>query len=144
MQLHVSKKQLPNNEILIERLRNWDNDYVVRENERIKAVGEVFTPTALVKEILDKMSTELFTNSSQTVCDPSCGNGQFLAEVLLRKLENGIELEQALSTIYGVDIMLDNVKICQDRLLCGVEQYRHIVEKNIVCADALNYDFSFE
>ena len=138
------KKHLPNNEILIERLRNWDNDYVVRENARIKAVGEVFTPTALVKQILNKMSSDLFTDSSKTFCDPSCGNGQFLAEVLLRKLENGIELEQALSTIYGVDIMLDNIKICQDRLLCGVEQYRHIVEKNIVCADALSYDFSFE
>ncbi len=137
------KKQPPNNEILIERLRNWDSDYIVRENERIKAVGEVFTPTALVKTILNEMSSDLFTDSSKTVCDPSCGNGQFLAEVLLRKLENGIELEQALSTIYGVDIMLDNVKICQDRLLCGVEQYRHIVEKNIVCADALSYDFSF-
>jgi type I restriction-modification system DNA methylase subunit len=94
--------------------------------------------------MLDEMPNNLFTDSSKTTCDPSCGNGQFLAEVLLRRLENGIELSEALSTIYGVDIMEDNVKVCQDRFLCGVERYRHIVEKNIVCADALTYDFSFQ
>jgi hypothetical protein len=40
--------------------------------------------------------------------------------------------------------MQDNVEVCRDRLLCGLEQYRHIVEKNIVCADFLTYDCSFE
>jgi type I restriction-modification system DNA methylase subunit len=106
--------------------------------------GEVFTPTELVKEMLDNLPSDSFTDPEKTFCDPSCGNGQFLSEVLLRKLQNGIDFETALSTIYGVDIMLDNVKLCQDRLLCGVEELRHIVEKNIVCADALKYDFSFE
>jgi hypothetical protein len=76
--------------------------------------------------------------------DNSCGDGQFLSEVLIRKLENGSTFEQALSTIYGVDLMPDNVKLCQDRLLCGQEQYRHIVEQNIVCADALRYHYRFD
>ena len=140
----MQSELLPSNSELIKRLRNWDSDYVVRELERVKSHGEVFTPTQLVKSMLDNMPNELFTDSSKTTCDPSCGNGQFLAEVLLRRLENGIELSEALSTIYGVDIMEDNVKVCQDRLLCGVEKYRYIVEKNIVCADALTYDFSFQ
>lgn len=52
--------------------------------------------------------------------------------------------EQALGTIYGVDIMPDNVKLCQDRLLCGQEPLRHIVERNIVCADALKYHYRFD
>jgi type I restriction-modification system DNA methylase subunit len=128
----------------MKRLRSWNDDYVVRDNERTKLTGEIFTPTKLVKEMLDNLPSDSFTDPKKTFCDPSCGNGQFLSEVLLRKLENGIDFETALSTIYGVDIMLDNVKLCQDRLLCGVEELRHIVEKNIICADALKYDFSFE
>ena len=66
-----------------------------------------------------------FQNQTKTFLDPSCGDGQFLGEVLIRKLENGIDFETALSTIYGVDLMQDNVKLCQDRLLCGQEQLRH-------------------
>jgi type I restriction-modification system DNA methylase subunit len=114
-----------------------------REKLRVKATGEVFTPTPLVQEILDQLPQELFKDPAKTFIDPSCGDGQFLGEVVIRKMENGSTLEQALSTTYGVDLMPDNVRLCQDRLLCGQEQYRHIVEKNIVCHDALTYDYSF-
>ena len=55
-----------------------------------------------------------------------------------------IDFETALSTIYGVDLMLDNVKLCQDRLLCSRDDLRHIVEQNIVCADALTYHYRFD
>ena len=117
---------------------------VDRDNLRIKATGEVFTPTELVQKILDKIPTEVFTDSNKTYLDPSCGDGQFLGEVLIRKVENGIDFEQALSTIYGVDLMQDNVDLCRERLLCGQEHLRHIVEKNIVCADALRYHYRFD
>ena len=58
-------------------------------------------------------------------------------------MENGSTFEQALSTVYGVDLMQDNVDECRRRLLCGREDLRHIVEKNIVCHDGLTYDYSF-
>ena len=115
---------------LITLLRNWDNDYVARENERIKNTGEIFTPTELVNQMLDNLEStncSFFVDKEKTVIDPCCGNGQFLSEVLIRKLQNNISFEQALSTIYGIDIMLDNIDICRERLLCGQEQYRHIV-----------------
>lgn len=114
-----------------------------RDKARVRATGEVFTPTPLVQEMLDQLPKELFTDPAKTFLDNSCGDGQFLSEVLIRKLENGIDFEQALSTIYGVDLMPDNVALCRDRLLCGREDLRHIVEKNIVCRDALDYDYSF-
>jgi len=116
---------------------------VERDRTRVKATGEVFTPTALVQEVLDRLPQESFSDPTKTFLDNSCGDGQFLSEVLIRKVTNGIAFEQALSTIYGVDLMPDNVKLCQDRLLCGQEHLRHIVEKNIVCADALTYDYTF-
>ena len=115
-----------------------------REEQRVKATGEVFTPTPLVQEILDKLDQELFIDETKTFLDPSCGDGQFLSEVLIRKLESGIDFETALSTIYGVDLMEDNVELCRDRLLCSYEEYRHIVEQNIVCADGLRYHYRFD
>lgn len=123
-----------------------DREYmsgIERGKLRIKANGEIFTPTKLVQEMLDKLPAELFINPTKTCCDPSCGDGQFLSEVLIRKLENGIDFEVALGTVYGVDIMLDNVELCRERLLCGQEHLRHIVNRNIVCEDTLTYDFSF-
>lgn len=116
---------------------------IEREKSRVKATGEVFTPTPLVQEILNQLPIEQFQDPTKTFLDPSCGDGQFLSEVLIKKMENGSTFEQALSTIYGVDIMEDNVQLCRDRLLCGQEHLRHIVEKNIVCHDALTYDYSF-
>ena len=116
---------------------------VDRKQARVKATGEIFTPTPLVEKLLDEMPEELFKDPAKTVLDPSCGDGQFLASALYRKIENGIDFETALSTIYGVDLMEDNVALCRERLLCGREDLRHIVEKNIVCHDALTYDYSF-
>lgn len=116
---------------------------VDREKARVKSTGEVFTPTLLVQEILDKLQQDVFTDSTKTFLDPTCGDGQFLGEVLIRKMENGSTFEQALSTIYGVDLMIDNVDLCRERLLCGREDLRHIVEKNIVCYNGLEYDFEF-
>ena len=117
---------------------------VARDQLRVRSTGEVFTPTELVQEILDKMPKTLFKDPNKTYIDNFCGDGQFLGEVLIRKVENGIDFEQALSTIYGVDLMQDNVDLCRERLLCGQEHLRPIVEKNIVCADALRYHYRFD
>lgn len=117
---------------------------VEREQSRVKATGEVFTPTLLVQKMLDNIPKDGFDNPTKTFLDPSCGDGQFLGEVLIRKLQNGIGFEIALSTIYGVDIMSDNIDLCRERLLCGREDLRHIVENNIICADALRYHYRFD
>ena len=117
---------------------------VERDQLRVKATGEVFTPTELVREMLEQIPIEQFRDPTKTFIDPGCGDGQFLGEVLIRKVENGIDFESALSTIYGVDLMPDNVELCRSRLLCGREDIRHIVEKNIVCADALRYHYRFD
>lgn len=116
---------------------------VDRDKLRVKATGEVFTPTPLVQEVLDQLPVDQFTDPNKTFLDNSCGDGQFLGEVLIRKMENGSTFEQALSTVYGVDMMEDNVKLCRERLLCGRTDLAHIVERNIVWHDALTYDYSF-
>lgn len=122
-----------------------------RDNLRVKATGEVFTPTPLVQEVLDNLDPILFTDPNKTFIDPSCGDGQFLSELLIRKLEavcvDGVvseqQFEQALSTIYGIELMPDNVDLCRERLLCGQSQFQHIVDRNIVQHDSLKYDEDF-
>jgi len=106
--------------------------------------SEYFTPIEKVQERLDVYNESVWSDVDSQFLDPTCGDGQFLGEVLIRKIENGSTFEQALQTIYGVDLMPDNVKLCQDRLLCGREDLRHIVEHNIVCADALRYHYRFD
>jgi type I restriction-modification system DNA methylase subunit len=116
---------------------------VQRDTLRVKETQEVFTPTEMVQSLLDQLPQELFTDPDQKYIDNSCGDGQFLAEVLIRKIENGIDFETALSTIYGVEMEPDNVELCRERLLCGQEHLRHIVQKNIIAHNSLTYDFSF-
>jgi type I restriction-modification system DNA methylase subunit len=116
---------------------------IQRTQSRVKATGEVFTPTELVREMLDQIPADQFQDPTKTFLDNSCGDGQFLGEVLIRKMENGSTFEQALGTVYGVDMMEDNVELCRERLLCGRSDLAHIVERNIVCHDALTYDYSF-
>lgn len=129
---------------IIDHIRNRSYmSGVERDRARVKATGEVFTPTELVREILEQLPIDQFTDPTKTFLDNSCGDGQFLGEVLIRKIEMGSSFEQALSTIYGVDLMQDNIELCRERLLCGREDLRHIVEKNIVCADALTYNYTF-
>ena len=130
---------------IIDHIRNRSYmSGIDREKTRVKSTGEIFTPTPLVQEILCNLPLDQFKDPTKTFLDPSCGDGQFLGEVLIRKMENGIDFETALSTIYGVDLMQDNVELCRERLLCGREDLRHIVEKNIVCADGLRYHYRFD
>lgn len=136
---------------------------IQRDRARVKATAEVFTPDDLVIEILtkiDELDGEAFTDHERTYCDPAAGDGQFIAWVLFFKLMRGDlsrihddelmdediteEYGQHLSTVYSVDIMPDNVELMRERILCGMEQYRSIVMRNIRCENALTYDFSFE
>jgi hypothetical protein len=120
-----------------------------RDKLRVKKTAEVFTPQHLVIEMLDKLESEnpeLFTDPTKTFIDNSCGDGEFLGEIVIRKMErSGCSLEQALKTTYGVDLMEDNIEECKKRLM-GPEptpELRKIVDKNIVCHDGLTFDYEF-
>jgi len=123
---------------------------IERDKLRIKKTAEVFTPTKFVQEMLDRLNGYdpiLFTDPTKTFLDNSCGDGQFLSEVVIRKMErSGCSLEQALSTTYGVELMEDNVQLCKERLEgpYPTEEIKKILNKNIVCNDGLTYDYNFD
>lgn len=118
----------------------------IRTKERIKQTGEIFTPTPLVQEILDKLPPELFDDSTKTFLDPASGDGQFIIQVLLYKIAFGSTPTEALSTTYGVELMQDNVDECHTRIFNMIQiedtpHHRAIVNHNIICANSLEYDY---
>lgn len=131
----------------------------IEREGRQEDTHEFFTPTALVQQGLDQFSPDTW-NVGMNFLENSCGDGQILSEVLIRKLQElerrenrkitNNDFKAALESLYGVDLMPDNVVRCRERLLCGFNgrdktkpDYSKIVEQRIVCDDGLKYEFKF-
>lgn len=137
----------------------------VKSKERVTDHGEVFTHEREVNAMLDLVKQETERIDSRFL-EPACGNGNFLAEVLQRKLHvvtSRYKKHQrdyecyailAVSSIYGIDLLLDNVEECQRRLFGIFEEYymklfkddyredylksiKFILSRNIIHGDAL-------
>ena len=97
----------------------------IKSKQRVAEFGEVFTPENIVNDMLDLVKDESYKLES-TFLEPACGNGNFLVKILSRKLETALGLSVAdfprnvfiaVSSIYGIDIQLDNVKESKDRMM---------------------------
>lgn len=137
----------------------------IKSKERVRDQGEVFTNEREVKAMCDLVSQECDRMDSRFL-EPACGNGNFLAEILDRKLKrckrlyrkNNYDFERysvlAISSIYGVDLLMDNVEECRNRMYeiwnkeyqevckksCNEqtrEAVKYILSKNILCGNAL-------
>ncbi len=115
----------------------------VDRESRKKETQEYFTQDRELNEILDHWTEEEILRN-ETFLDNSCGSGNILNAVLQRKLNAGITIDKALTTLFGVDFEITNVEECRTRLLQGQEHLRYIVERNIVCADSLKYHYRFD
>lgn len=117
----------------------------VKSKKRVAEHGEVFTNEREVNAMLDLVKQETERIDSRFL-EPACGNGNFLIEILRRKLEvvkarykqSQWEYEKnalvAVMSIYGVDILPDNVEECINRLFVFfVDYYKKIFKKNIRC-----------
>jgi len=138
----------------------------VKSKERVANHGEVYTSSREVNAMLDLVKQETERIDSRFL-EPACGTGNFLAEILIRKLnvvnnrynKNQSEYEKysiiAVSSLYGVDILEDNVIECRHRLFnIFIDQYKilfndltkdecnnsisYILSKNIIWGDALS------
>lgn len=137
----------------------------VKSKQRVADHGEVFTAEREVKAMCDLVKQETERIDSRFL-EPACGDGNFLAEILNRKLfivsvrykKSVYDWERysllALGSLYGVDILFDNTLVCRDRLfsiwdnkykaVCKEEcnddtkaSARFILDRNIVCGNAL-------
>jgi len=139
----------------------------VKSKKRVADHGEVFTNEREVNAMLDLVKHETERIESRFL-EPACGNGNFLAEVLRRKLnvvdqrygKSQYDWERyaviAVSSIYGVEILEDNAKECRERLFkifnerysalfkekCKEEckrSIRFLLSRNILWGDALDF-----
>lgn len=110
-------------------------DNSIISKSRVNENGEVFTPENIVKDMLDLVKEESYSITS-TFLEPACGNGNFLVEILRRKLkalehinehtEYDKNLCLVVSTIYGIDISIDNVSASKSRMLDIIyEEYKN-------------------
>ncbi len=132
-----------------------------RSKQRIADHGEVFTPAWKVEAMLDLVKEETERIDSR-VLEPACGSGNFLVQVLRRKLA-GVELKfgradfekrhyalLALMCTYGIELLADNVAECRANLLeilaayldldASDDLYRaasYVLAQNLVHGDAL-------
>ena len=113
------------------------NDGIERSRERIIKNGEVFTPECIIEEMVKNIPDKDWADPVKTFLDPTCGNGQILCYILKRRLEAGVSKKDAISTLFGIELMSDNVDMARSRLerLLGTDQYNSIIEHNIVCSD---------
>ncbi|GAB4129892.1 MAG: type III restriction endonuclease subunit M [Raineya sp.] len=139
----------------------------MKSKQRVRDYGEVYTPQHIVNDMLDLVKHETERIDSRFL-EPACGNGNFLAEILRRKLnivdqrynKTQIQWEYnsiiAVSSIYGVDILEDNAEECRKRLFnifkerynalfadkCKPEVLRSVdflLHRNILWGDALDF-----
>lgn len=154
--------------MIVEKLKeNTENIAQVKSKKRVADHGEVFTNQREVNAMLDLVKQETERIDS-TFLEPACGNGNFLAEVLRRKLDvvtnrykkSQFEWERnaviSISSIYGIDILEDNAQECRNRLFeIFNENYqglfksetkedcrrsvKYILSRNILWGDALDF-----
>lgn len=117
----------------------------IKSKKRVKDFGEVYTNEREVKAMLDLVKEESYQIDSLFL-EPACGNGNFLVEILKRKLSVSKTKEEvliALSSIYAIDILEDNVLESKKRLYELVqdnltqEEAFFMMDQNIVCGDSL-------
>ncbi len=105
----------------------FDND-ITEDRDRVKALGEVFTPTSLVEYVLEtanQFHPQMF-GATHTFIDSMCGDGQFLLGIKNKNVP--------VSNIYGIDLTQDNVDTAIKRTNCA--------DTNIVRDDSLGKRFS--
>ena len=137
----------------------------IKSKERVAQRGEVFTAEREVNAMLDLVANECLRPDSRFL-EPACGDGNFLSAILRRKLaelrrkykKSARDYEKlsivAIGSLYGVDIMNDNVEACRQRLYsiwdeeytdhCASEASdeareaaRFIISRNIINGNAL-------
>jgi hypothetical protein len=103
---------------------------LIKSKERVSSLGEVFTPDGIVNQMHSLLPKKKWGDPTLIYLEPTCGNGQFVVAAIEKKISCGLTPEQACNTVFGIDIMEDNINECRIRI---------IVFNNIFCADSLEY-----
>jgi hypothetical protein len=121
-----------------------------KNNKNGKSTAEFFTPYEIVKKMAEKVSEEVWADPTKTFCEPCFGNGQFVLYIIWKRLTCGIEVKQVFETLYGVELMADNVAETKERIFnllnkmqveYNKEEIKQILDEHLVCSDFFEWDF---
>ena len=136
----------------IEQILDLSN-YSDSRQERRKGAGgtqEFFTPYEIVKRMADKISEEDWKDPNKTFLEPSFGNGQFILYIIYKRLHSRVDWKTTLETLYGVELMEDNVQECKERILDLLDKLQikydkelalQIMDRNLICHDFFTWNF---
>lgn len=115
---------------------------LIKSKKRVREFGEVFTPERVVKAMCDLIPASVWKKVDSKFLEPSCGNGNFIVEILRRKLEhceNEADVMKAYDSIYGIDIQQDNVEETKERMIamCPDNVDKAKLKLHIMCGDSL-------
>lgn len=131
-------------------LTNYATDTRINRRKDNEFTQEFFTPYEIVKQMADKIPDSMWQDPTKTFLEPSFGNGQFIVYIVYRRINSGIEWKTVLSTLYGVELMQDNVDECKERVIDLLDKMNidydksqaiKIMDKNLVCSDFFEWDF---
>lgn len=137
----------------IEKFLSLHNYATNERSDRRKGSGstqEFFTPYSIVKKMCDKIPESDWSNPDKTFLEPCFGNGQFLLYIIYNRIQHGIDYKTSLETLYGVELMSDNVIEAKERIISLLEEIspgfdkslaQQIMDKNLVCSDFFKWDF---
>ena len=110
---------------------------VVRSDDRIKETGEVFTPQELCAQMVSEIPESTLKDEKSTFLDNSAGSGNFMLalQTELSKYHSLTHIND--NMLYAVELMPDNHAELCNRLGVSVDH------SHFVCANALEYDYSF-
>lgn len=122
---------------------------IIKSKQRVADHGEVFTPSWMVQEMLDLVKGECGRIDARFL-EPACGSGNFLVAVLQRKLVS-VELNYgradferrqfgllALMSLYGIELLADNIAECKDNLIQAFRTALGLSEEDELCLAARN------
>ena len=156
---------------------NYQNKAIIKSRQRVQDHGEVFTPSFIVENMLDLVADKI-NNYQARFLEPACGDGNFLTAILERRLQAiyrqyyrcrrsqpdfEINAFFAVSSLYGIELLEDNIVHCRRNLLNVFRLYyedkcrlfwtadkysrnnqffasiRYVIRQNIVQGDALAF-----
>lgn len=142
-----------------------NQEILIVSKKRVKNLAEVYTAKREVVSILNLIPQEIWENNNSTFLEPSCGNGNFIEAIILKKIKNlninknqqqlEFDILNAVCHIYGIDICFENIKTCKNRIFKLIKKYfydiynhliptekflttlEYIIDLNYICNDTL-------
>ena len=125
-----------------------------RSKDRIRSLGEVFTPEKYIFQMLDMLDKSVWSNIDVVFFEPTCGHGNFVTTIVQRRLEKLFKkakkqkieephfyaVAHTLNTLWAIDIDSQNIRLCRNRIYSIIFNFLWEHEKRHQYQDEFSLD----